>query len=209
MQKIAKSSASDSRFEIRAETPSAIPVELASFDARTDDRDVVLTWKTESEENNAGFEVQRKTESGFEKIGFVDGKGTASRSTSYRYRAADLAYGKHMFRLRQVDRDGSASYSDEVKVKVKLDEEYDIGKPYPNPFRSRSTLDVTVRESQKVQVVLYDVLGRRVKVVHDGRLPAQETTSIRLRSSQLSSGVYFLRVKGDAFSEVRRVVHVE
>jgi hypothetical protein len=186
-----------------------LPVELASFTARTAGQAARLKWTTASEINNAGFEVEHKTDAGFEKVGFVDGAGTTQKPQTYQYRVEGLDYGTHTFRLRQVDQSGTSQLSKTTTTSVRLDEAFKIGTTYPNPFRTRTTLEVTVREAQKVRVALYDVLGRRVQVVHDGTLPAQKTRSIRVTDERLSAGMYFLRVKGDSFSEVRRVVHVE
>lgn len=198
------------RFTLEVDPASnPLPVELASFTARTDGEAARLEWTTASETNNAGFEVEHKTDTGFEKVGFVDGAGTTQKPQTYRYRVEGLDYGEHTFRLRQVDQSGTSQLSKTTTTSVRLDEAFKIGTPYPNPFRTRSTLEITVRETQKVRVALYDVLGRRVQVVHDGPLPAQKTHSIRVTDERLSAGMYFFRVKGDSFSEVRRVVHVE
>jgi hypothetical protein len=205
-----KASDGPPRFTLKID-PSAqpLPVELASLEARTDGQAARLTWTTASETNNAGFEVERKTETGFETVGFVDGAGTTEKPQDYKYRVDDLQYGEHTFRLRQVDQSGAGHYSETVTTSVRLDEAFKVSSPYPNPFRTRTTLEVTVREPQQVRVALYDVLGRRVKTVHDDEIPAQKTRSIQVSSDRLSAGMYFLRVKGASFSKVRRVVHVE
>ncbi|MBP9084195.1 MAG: T9SS C-terminal target domain-containing protein, partial [Bacteroidia bacterium] len=63
-----------------------IPVELVSFNALLSGNNVVLSWKTASELNNSGFEIQRKTEnSNWNKIGFVQGAGTSTESRSYSF----------------------------------------------------------------------------------------------------------------------------
>jgi hypothetical protein len=198
------------RFTLRIDPGGrALPVELADFEAQTDGQTARLTWTTASETNNAGFEVERKTDAGFETVGFVEGAGTTSTPQDYRYRIQGLGYGTHAFRLRQVDQSGAAQYSETVTAAVRLDEAFEVGTPHPNPFRTRATVTMTVREAQKVRATLYDVLGRRVKEVHNGTLPAQKTHTFRWEGDRLSAGVYFLRVKGDTFSAVRRVVHVE
>jgi hypothetical protein len=64
-----------------------VPVELASFNAAVSGNEVSLRWITSTETNNAGFEVERKAENGvFEKIAFVEGKGTTTEVNGYTYK---------------------------------------------------------------------------------------------------------------------------
>ena len=190
-------------------TDAPLPVELSKLQATADGRDVLVKWATASETNNAGFAVERRTEDGaFEKIGFVEGRGTTEQVQQYQYRVSNLDFGQHTFRLRQVDTDGSESLSKEVSAKLRLDEAYRIGQPYPNPTQDRSTLKVAVREAQDLRIEMYDLLGRRIRVLHDGRVDAQETQRVQINGNRLSSGHYFLRVIGDTFVETRRVTLV-
>lgn len=81
--------------------------------------------------------------------------------------------------------------------------------PYPNPAWERATLKVAVKEAQEATVTVYDVPGRRVTTLHDGRLRAQDTERLSLNASRegLSSGTYFVRVQqGFAATERRTVV---
>lgn len=192
-----------------------LPVELVSFDATVDGEDAVLTWKTASETNNDGFAVERRANPQSEihnpkwtEVGFVEGAGTTTEPQSYAYRARGLDYGAHVFRLRQIDRDGTASYSEEVEAQVTLAERYALSEGYPNPFRQRATLELAVREAQEVRVEVYDVLGRRVEVIHRGELAANETHRFTVEASGLSSGLYLLRVTGEEFAATRRLVLV-
>lgn len=68
----------------------------------------------------------------------------------------------------------------------------------PNPLRSRTALAVSLPEAQAVDAALYDVLGRRVAVLHAGALPAG-VSRIEVDVSALPSGVYVARVTGTAF----------
>ena len=211
--------ASSPRFTLRIETTDGpLPVELANFKATTDERQIALSWSTAGETNNAGFSVQHQslaardttTASGeWSSLGFVEGAGTTEESTSYRYTTDALDYGRHAFRLRQVDADGSVSYSDEVKARVTLDRPYDVTPPSPNPVRRRARLEVTVREPQSVRVHLYDVLGRRVETAFRGEVAGQDTRTIRLDANRLASGTYFLRIQGERFSTTERMVVVQ
>ncbi len=70
----------------------------------------------------------------------------------------------------------------------------------PNPLRSRTALSLSLPEAQAVQASLYDVLGRRVAVLHAGPLPAG-VSRINVDASTLPAGVYVARVVGASFTE--------
>jgi hypothetical protein len=184
-----------------------LPVEFASFDAKRSDGGAILSWTTASETNNAGFAVEHAVgpEGAFQQVGWVEGVGTTTEAQSYRYAVEDLSAGTHRFRLKQEDLDGSASLSKVVEVDVRPDGPIAIEQVAPNPVTQTSTLRFTPRESGAVTVGLYDVLGRRVKTLHEGRVSGGQSQQVTLDASALSSGVYFLRVKGEGFSKTRRI----
>ena len=189
----------------------ALPVELADFKAQADGRAAVLEWKTISETNNAGFRVERRPENSddWTRVAFVESKtgGSSQTPTTYQFRTSDLAYGQHTFRLMQRDLNGSETpVGTQQRVEIGLSEPYDLSAPRPNPFSERATVDLAVQERQDVTVAVYDVLGRRVKVLHEGPMSAQQTKHFKMRAQGLSSGTYFVRVVGEAFTETRRVV---
>ena len=189
----------------------ALPVELAGFSARLDGKDAVLTWRTLSETNNSGFAVQHRAgkESAFERVGFREGQGSTSEATPYRFRVADLQAGTHDFRLKQIDVDGSASLTDVVTVEVALDEAFTWTRVAPNPVSGVGTLSMQVRETQDVTVEVYDVLGRRVRTLHDGPMPSGSRYQMTLDTGTLAGGTYLLRVDGESFSDTQRVTVVK
>lgn len=183
-----------------------LPVELASFEARRDGKDAILSWQTASETNNAGFAVQHAVGSGdFDRIGWVDGTGTTTEAQTYRFTAENLSAGTHRFRLKQRDLDGSTSLSDAVEVEVQPEGPIAIQQVAPNPVSGTGTLRFTARESGPVTIGLYDVLGRQVKTLHNGPVSSGQSQQVTLDASALSSGVYFLRIKGDDFTRTERI----
>jgi hypothetical protein len=191
-----------------------LPVELADFSVRSDGKAALLTWSTASERNNAGFEVQRligdeKTGAGaYEKLGFVEGSGTTDRSQSYRFRTEDLSAGTHRFRLKQVDTDGSAQYTETRHVEIKIESTYRLVAPTPHPVQKSSQFSLTVEENQNVQIVVFDLMGRQIRTIYGGTLSAQDKRSFELGEG-LTSGTYFLNVKGETFSTSKKFVVVE
>jgi hypothetical protein len=189
---------------------SALPVELARFGATTDGTAAVLTWKTTSETNNAGFAVEHRRghEDAWTELAYKEGAGTTTDPQRYRHRTAALEPGTHAFRLEQVDLDGSSTYSKEVTVEVALSGAYTVSAVTPNPVKTRGTVSITVREEQPVRAALYNALGQQVALLHDGPLPAQDPRTFTVGEA-LSSGVYFLRVEGESFTTTKKFVRVQ
>jgi hypothetical protein len=205
-------------FRLLVGPDAELPVELAGFDGQTDEQHGVLNWRTASETNNAGFEVlhRRAADSSaasggasFQKIGFVDGAGTTTEARRYRFRTDPLEIGTHVFRLRQLDTDGTAHLSEPVRLQVGLDGSHLLRVPYPNPFRRQATVEFAVRKPQEVTLALYNTLGQRVRTLYRGTPSPNELHDVTLDGRDLASGIYFLRLRGESVAATRRVAHVE
>ena len=76
--------------------------------------------------------------------------------------------------------------------------EYTLKQNYPNPFNPETIIEfnikpVTLQDKQNVKLVVYDVLGKEVKLLFNGLLGAGEY-SIKFTASDLPGGVYFYRL---------------
>lgn len=186
---------------------AVLPVELVAFTARASGTDVLLSWETASETNNAGFEIEHAVDTGsFETRGFVAGKGTSSHRNQYAYRVDDLAPARHVFRLKQMDTDGAFAYSSEVEVQLGMAGRFVLEPVYPNPFRTTATVRFAVKESVPVRMMLYNMLGQVVKVVYAG-VPASETfEEVEIDGHTLPSGLYMLRLLGPGMDVTEKVI---
>ena len=109
------------------------------------------------------------------------------RTRTLPYAADSLSY-----RLRQIDTDGTESFSEAVRVAQGV-QAAELLPTYPNPVRGQATIRFAVPERQAVRIVLYDLLGRRVQTVV--RADAEGRTERVLDVSGLASGTYFLRMQ--------------
>ncbi|NBC87414.1 MAG: T9SS type A sorting domain-containing protein [Bacteroidetes bacterium] len=187
-------------------TDSALPVELANFDARRSGDGVSLTWRTLSETNNQRFEIERAIDGGsFAKIGQRAGQGTTTEPTRYSFLDRAIPFGAETidYRLRQVDVDGGESLSDVVTIRLSADRLQLLGSA-PNPVKSTGEIRYTLPEQANVRVALYDVLGREVRVLDQGARAARQH-SVSLDASGLSSGVYFIRLEAMGQTRTTRV----
>jgi hypothetical protein len=186
-----------------AEAPSAIVKE----------KSVVLKWATASSpEALRGFSIKHRAaeaEGEFSDLGFVERNSTAkSGAARYGYKADSLAVGEHDFRILQVNDDGTTNRLKTLRAEVALQETFTLSEAHPNPFRHTTKFDLIVQETQEVTAALYDVLGRRVRTMHDGPVDANERITLRVDGRDLSSGLYIVRVRGKNFSTTRRAVVV-
>ena len=184
-----------------------LPVELTSFDVQLNGHEAHLTWETASETNNAGFFVEMDAGStgSFKELAFVEGRGTTEFAQSYAYRVEDLAPGRHGFRLKQIDFDGTFAYHPEVEVVVEMAERFVVEPVYPNPFNPQAQFRFAVQRAQPVRVELYDLLGRRAKVLYKGVAVAGQMQVVRIDGSDLPSGMYVVRVSGVSFVKAQTV----
>ncbi|PEN08715.1 hypothetical protein CRI93_02855 [Longimonas halophila] len=213
------------RFVVQiAPNTGALPVELARFEAqRSGDEAITVQWQTLSETNNAGFEVQRvagsvnesvetpqwdvSTGESWHTIATLDGAGTTDEPQSYRFEDTDLPYAADSlrYRLRQIDTDGTESFSEPVTIARQVTEA-ELLPTYPNPARSQATVRFAVPEQQPVRIQLYDMLGRRVQTVVD--TDAEGRTEQTIDVGGLASGTYFLRMQTESHTETQRITVV-
>ncbi|NBC87455.1 MAG: T9SS type A sorting domain-containing protein [Bacteroidetes bacterium] len=176
---------------------NALPVELSTFDVVSDNGRALLTWATLSEQSNSGFHIEHaKSDDSWSRIGFVEGAGTTDVGQSYRFRTPALDPGIHRFRLAQVDLDGTTTRSAERTVRIQPAGPARLIAPSPNPARTSATVGLVLRESSDVTIEVFDLLGRRQAIVHEGALSAGPEHRFPLDVSTWASGTYLVRVSG-------------
>jgi hypothetical protein len=145
-----------------APAPAPLPVELSVFEVNRQNADAVLKWATASEKNSQGFDVQVSTNGqDFHSLGFVAGAG--SSTVAHQYRFLDTEKGKaglRYYRLRQLDADGTATYS---PVRPVAFGEAAVLSAAPQPFATGLTITLWAAQAQKDALLsLTDAAGRRV-----------------------------------------------
>jgi hypothetical protein len=79
---------------------------------------------------------------------------------------------------------------------------------YPNPFNPVTTVGFEAPAGGEVKLKVYDLLGKEVATIFEGRLEAGFHT-FRFDGSSLSSGIYFYRVEAGAFTELKKMTLVK
>jgi PKD repeat protein len=184
-----------------------IPVELTSFNASVIGGSVVLKWETATEMNNKGFYVERKqkyNETDFAGIHFIEGKGTTTEKNSYSF--IDVVNeGVYVYRLKQVDFDGTTSYSNEVEVDLASPLTYSLGQNYPNPFNPSTSISYSIEKDGMVNLSIYNMLGEKIAVLVNKQLKAGKH-EIKFDASELPSGMYIYRLESEGFTTARKMM---
>jgi hypothetical protein len=182
-----------------------IPVELTSFSGITEKNDVILSWSTATEVNNQGFEIQRKTNGEYERIGFIEGNGTTSELQNYTFRDKNVNAGSYYYRLKQMDFDGTFEYSGEITVEVSQPADYFLSQNYPNPFNPSTTISYAIAEDIDVFLKVFDVLGNEVATLVNENQPAG-TYDVSFNAGDLSSGVYYYTLQAGEFISTKKLM---
>ncbi|MBN8583551.1 MAG: T9SS type A sorting domain-containing protein [Ignavibacteria bacterium] len=188
-----------------------LPVLLESFNYSASGRNVKLIWKTTMEINNAGFDVERKSEfdNKWNKIAFVEGNGNSNSGKNYEYFDNNLNTAKYNYRLKQINFNGSYEYYDlNHDVVIGKPVNYDISQNYPNPSNPSSKINFQVPVDYKVTIKVYDIQGREVKTIIDNFLTAGYYTA-SFDGSNIASGIYFYRLNSGAYSKTLKLILVK
>ena len=176
-----------------------VPVELVSFKTNIIDNKVYLNWITSTETNNKGFEVQRSSGNNqFEKIGFVQGKGTTTEAQQYSF-VDQVSPGTYYYRLKQVDFNGVFDYSNIVEVELGVPSEYALNQNYPNPFNPSTRISFSIPTDSKVLIKVYNMLGEEVTTLLNKDLSAGNH-QIDFNATNLSGGVYIYTINAAGIS---------
>jgi uncharacterized repeat protein (TIGR01451 family) len=182
-----------------------LPVELVAFTAKAvKNLDAALAWTTASEKSNDHFDVERSLNgTDYAKIGEVKGQGSKSSATAYALTDAGIgakAAGLVYYRLRQVDTDGTATYSPVRSVSFTKAQTPALVL-YPNPAAASTQMDLSQLPAGSYEVSVLDATGRVVlRAVREAGL------SQALNLNTIASGTYTVRVQGQGLSLTKRLL---
>jgi len=182
--------------------PIIIPVNLVSFNAQPNGKNILLSFKTATETNNKGFVIERSTNgTNFDRIGWVNGQGTTNLETRYiytdNYVQPEVLY---YYRLRQIDNDGHEKLSEIRSAKIKGSGV--IVTVSPNPASDHIKLFIA-GTSGAAHVQLINAAGQVVKKWRDVSALNGVTT---LDVSGLSSGMYSIMIITPEETSVQKLI---
>ena len=174
-----------------------LPVEISNFYAFFSKNKIVeLYWSTATEVNNYGFEVQRKFNGDWNNIGFVAGKGNSNSINYYKFIDYNITKdGLYEYRLRQIDIDGSYTFSNIVQVDVNLDNDKVSMDIYPNPFNPVANIVFMLPKLSRTNLIIYDISGKKVCELLKDEIMEKGIYRIKFDAKNYSSGVYLVELK--------------
>jgi hypothetical protein len=159
---------------------------------------ILLTWSTDSEQNNDHFEVERSSDLlHFQTVGNVVGAGNSNTQKDYSIQDNSPRDGINYYRLKQVDFDGNYAYSKTIMVRFGNHSDPLI---FPNPASTYITL--VQGQEQITDVVIYDVTGKLVKQVKN----TSGNASFVISLTDLNTGVYVVRMKAASSSYQQKLL---
>jgi hypothetical protein len=176
-------------------TLAALPVTLTDFRAlRLSTAMVQLDWETASEQNNKGFDVERRWQSEvqFRVIGFVSSLATGGNSTQplrYRYSDPNNYAGVTYYRLKQTDLDNRSSYT-LIKAVKGTGEAGVTVLMWPNPNKGQFSIRID-GNTKRLPAFITDMNGKTVQ-----QLSIYDNTPVNVYG--LSAGAYIVSIP-DAF----------
>ena len=190
-----------------------VPVELTFFNAIVIENNIELKWHTATELNNSGFDIERKFSNGeWEKIGFVKGNGTTTEPVDYSFTDKKITVGKSIYRLKQIDFDGSFEYSKEEEVNFVDVTKFSLEQNYPNPFNPSTSIRYKVSGISQVTLKVFDVLGNEIAtLVDEEKEPGNYEVDFQpgVRSRQLASGIYYYQLKSGEYLQTKKMIYLK
>jgi hypothetical protein len=194
---------------VGADTSSTpLPVALTSFNVNALNGAATLRWSTSTEINNYGFYVEKSADQQtWASVAFLNGHGTSLVPQTYSFTDPEPST---YYRLKQVDLNGDAHYSDVVLlgvtgVETETPDEFALMQNYPNPFNPSTTIKFEIARPSDVKLAVYTSDGREVAVLVNERREAG-SYQVKVDGSNLSSGVYFYRINAGDFVQTRKLV---
>lgn len=205
------------------QSDNSLPVELTAFKAEYQAGAVVLTWITESETENLGFIIQRKTVGANHDLpaewsqiaSYVDtksiaGHGSASEAHEYAYTDAAVVSGAtYRYRLADVDYCGKITWHEEVEVEdAQVSLVFGLQSAYPNPFNPRLTIRYGLSEDGQATLKVYNLRGQLVEtLINTYALKGAYSTT--WQPQNLSAGMYIVRLQSGNCITMQKVVFVK
>ena len=164
-----------------------------------------LDWGGGDYKNAESYIIERATEeASFNEINRVQADKDEDKEYSFiteKLINAEVVY----FRIKQINKDGSEVYSPVVKIGQGLVEDIVLGQNFPNPFNPSTKIEFELLLDSEVQVVVYNLEGSEVAVLHKGFL-SKGKYQFEFDGSELPSGIYLYKVSTPQFTQTRKMI---
>ena len=183
-----------------------MPVELTSFTAKNLGDRITLTWRTATEVNNMGFEVERRiNNSAWKKLKSINGNENSNSPNKYSFTDVNPGNGKIEYRLKQIDISGNYKYSNTVEVITVVPSKFELAQNYPNPFNPSTVIKYSLAKPVFVTIKIYDELGKEITTLVNENKDAG-FYNVTFNASGMPSGVYLYKINAGTFNEAKKLI---
>ncbi len=195
---------------------------LSSFTAVVDQKNIILNWVTETEPNNAGFNVfrSRQENSGYAQLNLslIPSQGNAFTGSSYTYLDVVDEFGIYYYKLQAISLQDVRTFYGSIVVsatsvamiKNNCPEKYILSQNYPNPFNAETIIGFGLPSAAFVEIFVYDINGKIVrKLLAEQKSPGVFSLKWDGRDDNgmcLSSGVFFTLMKVGKFKQMNKMI---
>jgi len=201
----------------------SLPVELFSFSAVPKGVGIALQWVTESEVANLGFILERSEDdhesweaiASYRTHDALKGQGNTSNRTEYTFTDMFVEAGHgYYYRLSDVSIQGEITTYPPIFIQLEdLPQETLLEKIYPNPFNPQTCITYRLAEDTQVKITVFDMLGRSVKALHNGRQHAGSYhiywNGTNENGMKAASGTYIIRMQTDNTIQIQKVMFMK
>jgi hypothetical protein len=104
------------------------------------------------------------------------------------------------------------SITDPTKVEeeVNLIQNYELLQNFPNPFNSTTQIKFSLKESQRIKMELYNLLGEKITtLLNEEKEKGLHTLRFDAAKFNLNAGVYFLKLIAGDFVSIKKMVYLK
>ncbi len=167
----------DNDYTIYIGTYIQLPIEIENLSAKFENANVILTWRTKSENDNQGFEVYRANEENGDYIlisSYLNNPGLEGHNnnrTQHKYSFTDeiIIPEIYWYKIMDVTYNNIKTFHGPVFINVSKEEiienQIDLFQNYPNPFNPSTTLSYQISKSSFIEIIIYNMLGEKVNTL--------------------------------------------
>ncbi|HID31008.1 MAG TPA: T9SS type A sorting domain-containing protein [Desulfobacterales bacterium] len=188
------------------------PVTLSRLVAAKAEEGTVITWTTKSEVDIAGFYVLRSgaKDGEYERLNssMIKARGQSTVGESYAFVDRFPSSIPSYYALETIGLDGMREQFGPILASVPLPATFELSQNVPNPFNATTRITYRLHEAGRMRLLVYDVLGRPVRVLWDGlQQPGEHEVRWDGRDEQgepVGSGIYVVRFEAGTHTEMKK-----
>ena len=129
---------------------------------------------------------------------------------NYIFTDKNINSGTHYYRLKQIDFDGSYTFSDVIIMVFVKPENFKLSQNYPNPFNPKTIIKYQLHEYYKAILSIYNMLGKEIKnLVNEEKLAGYYSINWDATNNygkKVSSGIYIYQLNAGNFTQTKKMI---